>query len=103
MAKPPDPFDFVKRVTGKIAQARRDAGLTQEQLADLLRVTPRHIQRVEAGANLSLYALARIAGVLGLDPSRLTLPDPGEAPGPTRKARARPASKKAAKRKRATR
>jgi transcriptional regulator with XRE-family HTH domain len=78
VANGPDPLDFVKRVARRIASARREAGLTQEQLADLLRVTPRHVQRVEAGANVSLYALARIAGALGLDPSKLTEPEPDD-------------------------
>ncbi len=51
----------------RIRELRKAKGLTQEQLAELVGVEPRHISRVEGGYNSpSIERLARIAEVLGV-------------------------------------
>jgi transcriptional regulator with XRE-family HTH domain len=84
--KGPEPEEFVERVARRIADARQAAGLTQEELAEKLRVSARYVQTVEGGQNVSVHWLARIAGALGIDPSELTIAYPaGEAARPLRR------------------
>jgi transcriptional regulator with XRE-family HTH domain len=76
---PPErPEDFVRRVTRRIASVRQAAGMTQEQFADALGTAARNIRRIEAGQNLTLYTLARIASVFGVRPDQLLVGDPGD-------------------------
>ena len=65
------PEDFVLRVSRRIGQVRRAKGLTQDEMAEKLGTATRAFQRIEAGQNLTLYTLARIAGVLGVRPDDL--------------------------------
>ena len=54
-----------------MARARNDAGLTQEELAEAVGLSSRHIGRIECGHGLpSLTAFARIHRVLGFDVNR---------------------------------
>ena len=63
---------FVVRVAQRIAQRRRDAGMTQEDLADCLDTAVRNVQRMESGTqNLTLGTLVRIAKALGTEPEDL--------------------------------
>src|SRR5207244_3667878 len=55
----------------RLAQARKEAGLTQEQLAGLVGVTPRSIQGYEAGKVLPYRHLKRLEEVTGKPPSWL--------------------------------
>ncbi len=51
----------------RIAELRAELGLTQEQLAERLEVSPRYVQMVEAGdENLTVKSLARLADELGV-------------------------------------
>lgn len=56
----------VKKLLGeKIRKLRKEKGLTQEQLAELVGVEPRHISRVEGGySSPSVERLAVMADVL---------------------------------------
>jgi transcriptional regulator with XRE-family HTH domain len=56
----------VKKLLGeRIRELRKAKGLTQEQLAELVGVEPRHISRVEGGySSPSIERLARIAEIL---------------------------------------
>lgn len=56
----------IRKLLGeRIRELRKAKGLTQEQLAELVGVEPRHISRVEGGYNSpSIERLARIAEVL---------------------------------------
>ena len=57
-----------QRTAGRVRQARRDKGLTQEQLAETLDVATETVSRYEAGRLLpSLPMLYRMADALGVD------------------------------------
>jgi transcriptional regulator with XRE-family HTH domain len=58
-------------VAHRIAVIRRAQGLTQEDLAERLQTAPRNVQRIEAGQNLTLRTLERIARALDVEPSEL--------------------------------
>jgi transcriptional regulator with XRE-family HTH domain len=62
------PEDFVRRVTQRIAEVRRERGVTQDELAEALGTATRNLQRLEAGQNVTLHTLARVATALGVDP-----------------------------------
>jgi transcriptional regulator with XRE-family HTH domain len=65
-----------KAVGRELAHARRDAGLTQQQLAQRLDVGRSYIARVESGTdNLTIGQLAHIANALGAQ-LRITFPIP---------------------------
>ena len=49
----------------RLAQARKEAGLTQEQLAELVGVTPRSIQGYEAGKVVPYRHLKRLEEITG--------------------------------------
>jgi len=58
---------FLRALGARLAQIRRDRGLTQEQLAELAGVDPQTIQRAENGRTaLSLVRLRGIAKVMGV-------------------------------------
>jgi transcriptional regulator with XRE-family HTH domain len=65
------PDDFVRRVTRRIGEVRRARGITQDEVAEALGTATRAYQRMEAGQNLTLHTLARIAEVLGVRPADL--------------------------------
>jgi transcriptional regulator with XRE-family HTH domain len=60
---------LVQEVTRRIADLRREQKLTQENLAELLDVPVQHVSRIEAGQNITLATLERIAIALGLEVS----------------------------------
>jgi transcriptional regulator with XRE-family HTH domain len=64
----------VNQVTRQIAGMRREKGITQENMAQLMGTTLRNWQRIEAGQNLTLHTIARIANALGVSP-RLVFDD----------------------------
>lgn len=59
--------NIIQAVGGRVAQARRDRGFTQEQLAEAVGLEPVTLSRWETGHRaLSLSTLASIAEVLGV-------------------------------------
>jgi transcriptional regulator with XRE-family HTH domain len=56
-------------IGSRLAQARKEAGLTQEQLAELVGVTPRSIQGYEAGKVVPYRHLKRLEEITGKTPS----------------------------------
>ena len=66
-----DPDGFVREVTRRIAAARQAAGLTQEAAAQRYGTALKNWQRFEAGQNITLHTLARIAGTIGTTPEAL--------------------------------
>ncbi len=62
-----DDGQFLRDVGARLAEVRRSRGLTQERLAEAIRVDPQTIQRAETGrAALSLSRLREIANVLDI-------------------------------------
>lgn len=68
------------KVGERIQQARREAGLTQEQLADLVGVTPRTIQAYEGGHVDAYRKLPKLAESLGRPSSWLQHGENGNGP-----------------------
>jgi transcriptional regulator with XRE-family HTH domain len=60
-----DPEKLVKDIGRRVAEIRRERGLTQEALATKLRATMQWVQQIEYGANLTIYSLAKLADALG--------------------------------------
>ncbi len=55
------------RLGKNIRKYRRRAGLTQEQLSDKVKVTPKYIQYIESAKRTpSLRLLSKIAGAVGM-------------------------------------
>jgi transcriptional regulator with XRE-family HTH domain len=72
-----------EEVGRRIAEIRVGRGWTQEDCAVRLRLTVRRLRRFEAGANLTLRTLERIADALGVSARSLLEP-------PASKKRAKP-------------
>jgi transcriptional regulator with XRE-family HTH domain len=69
-----DVTDLRKVVGANVSSLRRKNGLSQEKLADLVKLNKQTVWRIEAGAsNVSLETLARIAPALGVTPADLLL------------------------------
>jgi transcriptional regulator with XRE-family HTH domain len=68
-----DPKRFVRSVTRRIAAVRRARGLTQEAAAERYGTALKNWQRMEAGQNLTLATLARVAQALGVPPAELVV------------------------------
>ena len=80
---------FAVQVGQAIAAARRAGGLTQEDLAERLETAVRNVQRIEAGQNVTVNTLSRIAIALGVAVVELigdapTPPNAGRAENPVR-------------------
>lgn len=57
----------VRSIGASIRSARKDAGITQEDLAHLARISVRTVRAIETGTgNPSLLAVVAVCGVLGL-------------------------------------
>ena len=59
-----DPDKLVRDVGRRVAEIRRERGLTQQALATKLRASTQWLQQIEYGSNLTLFSLARLANVL---------------------------------------
>lgn len=67
--------DLRRSVGGRIAEARRERGLTQEQLGERMDASGKWIQRVESGSeNLELDTLGAFAAALDVPASSLLQP-----------------------------
>lgn len=71
-----DPDDAILRAVGaRVAELRRERGMTQDVFAQRLQVSTKYIQRLEQGSeNLTLRTLARVAAELEISPLVLMLP-----------------------------
>jgi transcriptional regulator with XRE-family HTH domain len=60
---------FMKNIFRRIAEIRRERGITQEKLAEIMNVAPREIQRWESIGGLSLQTLKRFSEALECHPA----------------------------------
>jgi transcriptional regulator with XRE-family HTH domain len=72
------PTAAVRRVAKRIAEVRREKGITQDEMAERLRCAPRNYQRIEYGQNITIETLTKIANALGVTVNEL-VPPPGRA------------------------
>jgi len=61
-----DPDRLIRSVGRRIAELRRDAGLSQEKLAERIGASVQYVSRVELGENLTLTTLAKLGNALGV-------------------------------------
>ena len=59
-----NPDSAIRAIGRRIADLRRERGLTQERFAEEVGVSEKYVQRIEAGANLSVRSLVRFANAL---------------------------------------
>lgn len=64
LVRPLDPDRVCKNVGRRIAELRKERGLTQEQFSVLLGTSFQWVSQLEAGRNVTLHSLARIANAL---------------------------------------
>ncbi len=73
-----DPERVAKDIGRRIAELRRERGLTQEQLAVKLRTTFQWLAQVEAGRNATVFTLVKMANALKVPLAELLVaPKPG--------------------------
>lgn len=61
----PDPQKSIENVGRRVAELREDAGLTQEQFAEVVGMQVQNVRMIESGRrNLTIRSLARIATAL---------------------------------------
>ena len=72
--RPDNPSAAVRRVAKKIAEVRRERGITQDEMAERLRCATKNYQRIEYGQNVTIKTLTRIANLLGVTVSGLVPP-----------------------------
>lgn len=70
------PDAAVRRVGKRIAEVRREKGMTQDQMAEGLQCATKNYQRIEYGQNITIKMLARIANLLGVTVTDLVPPPP---------------------------
>jgi len=68
------PDRLVRDVGRRVAELRRERGLTQQALATKLRATMQWVQQIEYGANLTIHSLARVANALDIEIEALLVP-----------------------------
>ncbi len=83
-----NPEKLVNQVGRRIAELRREDGLTQEGFAAELGASVQWVSRVEAGANLTIHSLAKVANALQVGIADL-FAEPGPEVKKTRRGRPR--------------
>jgi transcriptional regulator with XRE-family HTH domain len=61
-----DPDRVIADVGRRVAEVRRELGWTQQEAAEHLRMPLKNLQRIEAGMNLTIRTLTRVARGLGV-------------------------------------
>jgi transcriptional regulator with XRE-family HTH domain len=77
--RPDNPNDAVRRVGKRIAEIRREKGITQDAMAEGLKCASKNYQRIEYGQNVTIKTLTKIANLLGVTVTELV-----PAPSPRR-------------------
>jgi DNA-binding XRE family transcriptional regulator len=78
--RPDSPSAAVRRVANRIAELRREKGITQDEMAERLRCATKNYQRIEYGQNVTIKMLTRIANFLGVTVTDLVPPPPRRPP-----------------------
>lgn len=64
--RPAEPDRILRAVGRRVAELRQAAGLTQEEFAEMAKVSIKYAQRIEAGReNLTVRSLVKLANLLG--------------------------------------
>jgi transcriptional regulator with XRE-family HTH domain len=72
MSQSEEPIPDLQRLAKAVVAVRHGTGLTQERLAELAGVSPRHIQELESGRlNASYLVVAAVARAFGVSLSYL--------------------------------
>jgi transcriptional regulator with XRE-family HTH domain len=79
------PERVILDVGRRIGELRRDRGWTQEKAAERMKLEVRDLQRIEAGVNVTLRTLVRLANALGVRTRSLL--DPPQSRRPRRPGR----------------
>jgi transcriptional regulator with XRE-family HTH domain len=82
-----DPDRLMKNIGRRVAELRVERGQTQERIAVEANVSLTYWRRTEAGANLTVRSLARVADILHVDVIELFRPPQRNARLPRVKAR----------------
>lgn len=69
-----DPKDAVRRVGARIAEVRREKGITQDAMAEAIGCATKNYQRIEYGQNVTIETLTKIANALGVTVTDLVPP-----------------------------
>jgi transcriptional regulator with XRE-family HTH domain len=75
-----DPQAVVEDVGRRIAEVRQLGEMTQEECAEKLGISLRHMKRLEAGHNMTIFTLARVASAFGISPASLLATPRSSAP-----------------------
>lgn len=79
-----DPEDLARLVGARVAELRRERGMTQQALASTCKFGLRYVQRLErSGVNVTLATLAKLANAFAVEVVTLLTP-PGEVTRPRR-------------------
>ncbi|MBX3232557.1 MAG: helix-turn-helix transcriptional regulator [Labilithrix sp.] len=62
-----NPNAFVARTIRQLVALRKSKGITTERMAELLGTAAQNVRRIEAGQNITLRMLDRIAIALGVE------------------------------------
>ena len=82
--------ELLLQIGQRIAELRRDAGLTQDKMAEEMRLTVQYLQRVEAGKiDIRILTAGKFAAFLGVELSELMIPPASVERRPGRPARKR--------------
>jgi transcriptional regulator with XRE-family HTH domain len=68
---PIDPEQLTRQIGRRVAELRIGRGLTQEAFSVVLRSTVQWVSQVEAGRNLTIHTLAKIANALDVTVAEL--------------------------------
>jgi len=76
---PIDPEQLTRQIGRRVAELRIERGLTQEAFSVVLRSTVQWVSQVEAGRNLTIHTLAKIANALDVTVAELLIEPKPEA------------------------
>jgi transcriptional regulator with XRE-family HTH domain len=72
--RPDNPSAAVRRVAKRIAEVRREKGITQDFMAEALGCATKNYQRIEYGQNVTIKTLTKIANILNVTVTDLVPP-----------------------------